>query len=106
MLTLYWRKLEGSSPVNYIVFTHLLTEDGQRLIAQHDGTPAGGTRPLDTWVNGETIVDVHPMTFYDLAYSGTARIAVGLYDPETGRVLSSTGADHVVLPVTINIVPQ
>lgn len=106
MLTLYWRKLEGVSPVNYTVFTHLLAEDGQRLIAQHDGIPAGGARPLDTWMNGETIVDVHPMTFYDPTYSGTARIVVGLYDPATGRVLSSTGRDHVVLPVTINVVPQ
>lgn len=107
MLTLYWRKLEGVSPVNYIVFTHLLTEGGQ-LIAQHDGAPARGTRPLDTWANGETIVDVHPMAFYEDAatYSGAAQIVVGLYDPAAGRVLTVTGEDHVVLPVTISIVPQ
>jgi len=106
MLTLYWRKLEGVSPVNYIVFTHLLTEDGQRLIAQHDGIPAGGTRPLDTWTNGETIVDVHPMAFYEADYIGTARIFVGLYDPSSGRVMTATGEDHVVLPVTISVVSQ
>lgn len=43
------------------------------------------------------------MAFY---YTGTARIAVGLYDPATGRVTTSTGEDHVVLPITINIVSQ
>lgn len=105
MLTLYWRKLEGVSPANYIVFTHLLSGDGQ-LIAQHDGAPAGGTRPLDTWVIGETIVDAHPMAFYDAAYTGPAQIAVGLYDPAVGRVMNSTGEDRVVLPVTINVVSQ
>jgi hypothetical protein len=106
MLTLYWRRLEVASPANYVVFSHLLTEDGQRLIAQHDGAPAGGTRPLDTWTSNETIVDVHPMAFLDAAYTGLARVAVGLYDPATGRVPTGTGEDHVVLPITINVVSQ
>jgi len=104
-LTLYWRGLEGSSPTNYIVFTHLSSEDGH-LIAQHDGTPANGTRPTTSWAPGETIVDPHALAFYDTAYTGPARITVGLYDPATGRVLAKTGRDHVVLPVTISIVPQ
>lgn len=102
-LTLLWRALEGNSPVDYQVFTHLLSEDG-RLIAQHDGPPVGGTRPTTGWVSGETIVDLHPMAFYDAAYTGPARIAVGLYDPRTGqRVFTDTGPDHVVLPITINV---
>ncbi len=105
MLTLYWRKLEGISPMNYLVFTHLLTADG-RLIAQHDGQPAGGTRPMDTWTAGETIEDVHPMAFYDMAYTGPAQIVIGLYDPGTGRVLTDAGQDHVVLPPTLTIVAQ
>jgi hypothetical protein len=104
MLTLYWHRLEGAIPDNYLVFTHLLTEDGQYLIAQHDGAPAGGTRPLDTWTSGETIEDVHPMAFYDPSYTGLAQVAVGLYDPAAGRVPTSTGQDHFVLPITINVV--
>ncbi len=100
VLTLYWLGTGGVSPMNYVVFTHLLSEDG-RLIAQHDGPPAGGTRPTTTWAAGETIVDVHPMSFYETDYIGAARIAVGLYDPATGRVPTSTGSDHVLLPVTI-----
>jgi len=104
-LTLYWRALEGTSPANYLVFTHLLSQDG-RLIGQHDGPPAGGTRPTSTWTTGETIVDVHPMVFADAGYTGLATIAIGLYDPAVGRVPVDTGGDSVVLPVTINVLPQ
>jgi len=104
-LTLYWQGLQGASTVNYLVFTHLLAVDG-RLIAQHDGPPASGTRPVSTWLAGETIVDPHPMAFTDLAYVGPAKIAVGLYDPSVGRVTTETGDDRVILPITISIVPQ
>ena len=104
-LTLYWRALEGTSAMNYTVFTHLISEDG-RLIAQHDGAPASGTRPTATWVPGETIADPHPMIFQDTAYAGTANIWVGLYDPASGRVLAETGSDHAILPIKISIVPQ
>jgi len=104
-LTLYWQGLEGTSPTNYVVFTHLLAVDG-RLIAQHDSPPASGTRPTTTWVAGETIVDLHALAFTDLAYVGPAKIAVGLYDPAVGRVPTETGDDRVILPITISIVPQ
>ena len=105
-LTLRWQALEGVGPVNYMVFTHLLSEDG-RLIAQHDGSPAGGTHPITGWSSGEIVVDVHPMTFYDTAYTGLATIAVGMYDPGDpgARVLTETGSDYVVLPVSINVIP-
>jgi len=103
-LTIYWKGLGGTSPADYVVFTHLLAEDGH-LIAQHDGAPANGSRPTSGWTAGEVIEDFHPMAFQDTGYTGTARIAVGLYDPTTGRVTSQTGGDHVVLPVTIAIVP-
>lgn len=105
LLTLYWQALEGASPADCMVFTHLLSEDG-RLIAQHDGTPAGGTRPTTGWVAGETVIDLHAMAFQDAAYIGPARIAIGLYDSSSGRILTETGSDYVFLPITINIIPQ
>jgi len=104
-LTLYWRGLDSPSSVDYQVFTHLLAEDGH-LIGQHDGPPAGGTRPVTQWTSGEMIEDFHPLTIQDTGYTGPARIAIGLYDPATGRVLTHAGSDHVVLPVAITIVPQ
>ena len=103
-LTIYWQGVEGVSPTNYLIFTHLLSEDG-RLIAQHDGAPANDTRPTSGWLAGETITDFHPMAFQDTAYTGPASIAVGLYDPATGRVLTQTGDDHFILPIRITIIP-
>lgn len=107
-LALNWRALEGRSPINYVVFTHLRSGDGS-IIAQHDGPPAGGARPLTEWSPGETIVDVHQMAFADDArdYTGIATLIVGLYNPEAAheRVLTDTGADYVTL-VTVNVVPQ
>lgn len=106
VLTLQWQALEAAGAAEYLVFTHLLSEDG-RLIAQHDGIPAEGTRPTTGWSSGEIIVDIHPMTFYDTAYTGLATIAVGMYDPGDpgARVRAETGSDYVILPITISIVP-
>jgi hypothetical protein len=103
-VTLYWQALEGTSPVNYLVFTHLLADDGH-LVAQHDGVPAGGARPITGWLPGETIVDSHVMTFQDTAYTGPARIVVGLYDSVSGRVVAETGNDYFFLPVAISVIP-
>ncbi len=104
-LTLRWQALQETSPMNYVVFTHLLAQDGH-LIAQHDGIPVNGTRPLTEWTPGEVIVDLHQMAFQDTAYVGAATIAVGLYDPASGRVPTQTGSDSVVLPTTIGVVTQ
>jgi len=94
-LTLYWQGLGGTSPLDYIVFTHLLAEDGH-LIGQHDGPPAGGNRPVTQWTAGEVIEDLHSMAFQDTSYAGPARIAVGLYDPAGGRILNHAGSDQVI----------
>lgn len=104
-LNLRWQALQGTGTQSYLVFTHLLS-DGGSLIAQHDGPPASGTRPTNTWNAGEIIEDPHPLTFYDTTYTGSARIAVGLYDPANGRVITQTGDDYVILPVTINVTTQ
>jgi hypothetical protein len=102
-LTLYWQALDAKSPVDYIVFTHLLADDGH-LVAQHDGQPEGGNKPTTSWAPRESIVDYHPMTFQDLEYKGTARIVVGLYAATGERVIAGTGADHAILPIAINVV--
>ena len=106
-LTLTWRALEGRSPVNYVVFTHLRSGDGN-IIAQHDGPPGGGDRPMMDWASGETIVDMHSMVFVEehRGYTGPATIIVGLYNPEAvgERVVTSAGVDYVTL-VAINVVP-
>lgn len=100
-LTLYWQSLTGQITTGYTVFTHLLAEDGH-LIAQHDSPPANGQRPTDEWISGEFIIDPHELIWRDLAYSGPAQLAVGLYDPATGeRLATSDGTDAFLLPLPI-----
>jgi hypothetical protein len=108
VLTLYWQALEGQSPTDYTVFTHLLSEDGS-LIAQHDGPPAGGLAPTGQWEAGQAIEDTHPLAFSSGSadYVGPATVRVGFYDPAnmSARVGTSEGLDYVSLPVTVNVVP-
>ncbi|MEA3459206.1 MAG: glycosyltransferase family 39 protein [Chloroflexota bacterium] len=96
-LTLYWQAV-NEEPIakSYKVFTHLLSEEG-RLIGQHDGFPASGTRPTTSWVEGEIIVDVHEMEFKE-TYQGEAAIEVGMYDPKTGERLSAFDSEGKRLP--------
>jgi len=105
LLTLYWRALEGATSADYTIFTHLLAEDGH-LVAQHDGPPAGGTRPTSGWLSDEIIVDPHKLTFRE-PYTGSAQIEVGLYDPVTmERVPAESGATFVLLPTTVAVQEQ
>ena len=108
VVTLYWRGLEGTSPVDYTVFTHLISEDG-RLIAQHDGPPANGAAPTSTWEPGQIIQDRHQLTFRAEGedYTGPATVMVGLYDPgnPSARLVTSLGQDYVILPVTVSVAP-
>jgi hypothetical protein len=102
-ITLLWESLLDGDTQEYVVFVHLLADDG-RLIGQHDGVPAQGQRPVSGWVAGEYILDPHEMLFRDLMYAGTAVIEVGLYNPLSGeRVRLQDGSDHLILPVELAV---
>ncbi len=102
-ITLIWQALGSSPETDYVVFVHLLDENG-RLVAQHDGPPAHGTLPSSGWLSGEYIEDAHEIAFLDRGYQGQGIIEVGLYDPASGeRLLLSDGLDHVILPVQITV---
>jgi 4-amino-4-deoxy-L-arabinose transferase-like glycosyltransferase len=95
-LTLYW---QTDQPIaqRFTVFTHLLGADGT-IVAQHDGQPARGERPTASWRPGETIVDPHPIAIPAGAVAGPYRLAIGLYDAETGeRVPALDGRQRIVL---------
>jgi mannosyltransferase len=89
-LTLTW---QDQAPIaqRYTVFTHLL--DGQnKVVAQHDGEPAGGTRPTTTWKPGERIADQHGIAI-------PANLPPGAYTLEVGMYLPASGVRaHVVRP--------
>ncbi len=102
-LTLAWQSLAHAPQTEYVVFTHLLDDQG-RIIAQHDGPPARGDRKTTSWLAQEYILDEHEMTFLIRGYEGEGVIEVGWYDPVSGeRLQSGDGADHVILPVQITI---
>jgi hypothetical protein len=103
-VTLYWQALSGDISTSYTVFVHLLAEDG-RILAQHDGAPAGGARPTNEWLAGEYVSDAHELAWRETGYRGPARLAVGLYDPLTGARLPTAGGDLFVLPIDLVVAP-
>ena len=103
-VSLYWQALAGDIPTGYTVFVHLLADDG-RILAQHDGVPAGGARPTNEWLAGEYVSDAHELAWREAGYSGPARLAVGLYDPLTGARLPMAAGDLFVLPIDLMVAP-
>jgi len=107
-LTLYWqarREIVGW----YKVFTHLL-DDEDRIWAQKDSVPVGGTRPTTGWVKGEVIVDEYELAVDADAPGGDYILEVGMYEEGTGlrlRVLNEGGqavGDRVLLG-TVRVEP-
>lgn len=56
-LTLYWHAL-ASLPINYTVSVRALDAAG-KMLAQHDGWPAGGLLPTSLWRQGDYVSDTH-----------------------------------------------
>jgi hypothetical protein len=106
-VSLSWKLLQQTES-DYTVFVHLVDEE-ERVWAQHDGPPVGGSRPTSSWPLGEEITDHHGLALPPGIPSGTYSLAVGLYDPATGdRLPVATGqpaapSDEVLLgPVLID----
>lgn len=55
---LYWRALRKID-VDYVAFIHLLTVGDNRLVAQKDTYPGGGTFPTSAWRPGELFRDTY-----------------------------------------------
>jgi hypothetical protein len=82
---------------SYKVFLHVYDAQGN-LIAQGDSVPALWQRPATSWQPGETVEDRHGLLLP--AGEQAAVIRLGLYDPETGERLATTGGeDQVELPL-------
>ena len=79
-LTLYWQA-GGPMVRPFKVFTHLVDAEGT-IQAQHDASPGGGCCPAHTWVEGEVIVDEHPIALGTDLLPGSYRLMVGMYDEE------------------------
>ncbi len=92
-VTLYW---SGSQPTDqsYKVFVHLLDAAG-RLVAQDDSLPGRGARPTTGWLPGEIIADPHPVALPAALAPGSYAVAVGLYEPRSGRRLTRPGGSDL-----------
>ena len=76
---------QGIAPIQdaYSVFVHVTDETGA-IVAQQDGTPAGGVRPTSSWRAGEVIIDDRELfTAPDIA-PGEYDVWLGFYDPDSG----------------------
>jgi hypothetical protein len=74
---LLWRAEQVFSQ-SYTVFVHLDSTAG-KLAAQHDGVPAAGLQPTNTWQPGELIDDRHAILLPPDLAPGAYRLDVGLY---------------------------
>ena len=82
---LRWRAL---APIQqrYKVFLQLLGP-GDRLIAQRDSEPAGGSRPTSTWQAGDVIEDNYGLLIPLATPPGEYRLIAGMYDATNGQRL-------------------
>jgi hypothetical protein len=84
-LTLHWRARQRME-VAYKFFVHLLDSETGELVAQEDVMPRDWTYPTTWWEKGEVVSDEIVLTVSD-APAGVYRVAIGVYDPETGARL-------------------
>jgi hypothetical protein len=100
-LTLFWQTKQ-SLPEDYVVFVHLLDENGQ-LAWGADGPPLDGLYPTSSWHPHTTIADIRPLDLTDVA-PGRYTLAVGLYRPDTLQRLPVTDArGHAVTDNAIRL---
>lgn len=101
-LLLYWQT-EASLSADLIVFIHLRAADGF-VRTQADGPPVRGHSSTVEWSPGEIVQDIHPLPPED--FTQVDHLAVGLYDPITGKRLPAFGPAGEPLPddaVVINL---
>jgi len=94
-LTLHWR-VEGEIEEDYKVFVHLLDKE-DRLVAQRDSEPQGGTRPTSGWGKGEGVIDNYGVMIPEGLPVGEYEMVVGIYEPESGERLPIVDEGEVVI---------
>lgn len=80
----------------YKISLQILDARGQ-VIAQHDGEPAGGSRPTHTWQAGEQIVDNHAVPISFGTPPNDYQLVLVIYDAETGTRVRQANGDTLLL---------
>jgi len=86
---------------DYTIFAQLLAPDG-RLVASFDRPPLDGAYPTATWLPNQTILDPRHIPLVEVP-AGDYTLIVGLYDPATGRRLTTTGGADFARLTTVTI---
>lgn len=84
-LTLYWQTTREMT-TSLTVFTHV---ESERVWGQHDGPPALGFKPTDSWMAGEVVADRHFFALDPATPPGKYRLVVGMYDPASQTRLAA-----------------
>jgi 4-amino-4-deoxy-L-arabinose transferase-like glycosyltransferase len=88
-LTLVW-EASGTPMADYTVFVQLVDDDNS-IIGQGDAPPQLPTR---YWLAGERFETRHTITYTERPASGTYRIIIGWYRPDTFERLATNAPDN------------
>jgi hypothetical protein len=103
-ITLHWQALRRMD-VSYTMFVHLFDPATGEIVGQADVMPYGFTYPTAWWEAEEVVSDKVVVPLADVP-AGTYRLAVGVYNAETGERLVIAGQparfvvekDRLILP--------
>ena len=92
---LLWHSLTHI-PESYTVFVHL-TDSRGKIWGQQDSIPGEGTLPTTAWVPGEYIRDRYTLHSPEQVSGEALRLAIGLYNADTGErlgLIDASGRVH------------
>jgi hypothetical protein len=95
-LLLYWQA-DATPQEDYTVFVHVLNDAGE-ITAQKDNMPGDGELPTSQWDTGPQIDDLHVIPLPSDLPPGEYRIAIGLYNWQTGERLPVHPANGEQVP--------
>lgn len=95
-LTLEWQA-RVVPEADYLMFVHVFDGQGQR-VANIDVPPGDVRAPTSTWQAGQFVSLVQPLPLPPALPAGTYRIAIGVYDPNTGVRLPLRAAGGNTIP--------
>jgi hypothetical protein len=91
-LRLRWQAEGPLTDAVYSVFAHLYDSSGT-LVAQSDGYPMDGLYTFWLWRSSEPVEEVRYLRAPDHSFSGQYRVAVGIYNRDTGERLPAYGPE-------------
>ena len=90
---LHWRAL--SRPDGDFAVSVQVLDGAGRLVAQHDGPPAGGDYPTGYWEEGEVVLDSHEVELPRGISPGAYSLVVVVYDAATHERLPVAKANEL-----------